>query len=110
MRMRSLGAAALFAPEGYPWRCRHCYDLKRCWKSWRLRIFVTARQSDFNASSIPAAKIRPPLDTLSLFDAVPFFGLSLCAAPRWFFCTTTVEQAERSKAKKLRTRLIVSKS
>jgi hypothetical protein len=27
MKMRSLGAAALFAPEGYLWRCRHRYDL-----------------------------------------------------------------------------------
>ena len=33
-------------------------------------------RTGFNASSIPAAKIRPLSDTLSLFDAVPFFGLS----------------------------------
>jgi hypothetical protein len=47
---------------------------RRCWKSWRLRIFVTASRSDFNAFSIPAAKIRPPPDTLSVFDAVPFLA------------------------------------
>ena len=45
---------------------------------------LVAFQSGFSASSIPAARVKPLSNTLSLFDAVPFFGLSLCGSPLVF--------------------------
>jgi hypothetical protein len=56
-------------------------------------------RSGFNASRIPAARVRPLSDTLSLFDAVPFLACP-CVWLRAGSCTATIEQAETSKAKK----------
>lgn len=52
----------LFAPRGYPWRCRHCYDLTYATRQAGLRYRLTLK----------AQKVRERLGSDDLGIANPF--------------------------------------